>query len=191
MKLNLNQLPNDNYIISMTDVTEIEEEAKRFQYQANHDKLTGAYNRSYLDFIYQKYLDDFRENGSVCSFILLDIDDFKQINDNYGHLTGDHVLILLSNVINRRIRHDDVFVRWGGEEFLVLLPHTSKVNAMTTAEILRKEISKIDIGIDCCITSSFGVTECQDNDTKETLFERLDSALYEAKNSGKNCVKTL
>jgi len=191
MKLNLNQLPNDNYIISMTDVTEIEEESKRFQYQANHDKLTGAYNRSYLDFIYQKHLDDFRENGSLCSFILLDIDDFKDINDNYGHLTGDRVLILLSNVINHKVRHDDVFVRWGGEEFLILLPHTSKANAMTTAEILRHEISKIDIGIDRFITSSFGVTECQKGDTKETLFKRLDKALYNAKNAGKNCVKML
>ena len=189
MKLNLNKLPNDNYIISMTDVTEMEEESKRFQYQANHDKLTGAYNRSYLDFIYQKHLDDFRENGSICSFILLDIDDFKQINDNYGHLTGDRILILLSNAINHKIRHDDVFVRWGGEEFLILLPHTSNENAMTTAEILRHEISKIDIGIDCCITSSFGVTECQKGDTREILFKRLDEALYEAKNAGKDCVK--
>ncbi|MGB5965518.1 MAG: FIST N-terminal domain-containing protein [Sulfurimonadaceae bacterium] len=191
MKLNLNQLPNDNYIISMTDVTEIEEEAKRFQYQANHDKLTGAYNRSYLDFIYQKHLDEFAKSSSVCSFILLDIDDFKQINDNYGHLTGDRVLILLSNLINHKIRHDDVFIRWGGEEFLILLPHTSKENAVTTAETLRQEISKIDIGIDYRVTCSFGVTECQNGDTKETLFERLDKALYKAKNSGKNCVKTL
>lgn len=189
MKFNLNKLPNDNYIISMTDVTEIEEESKRFQYQANHDKLTGAYNRSYLDFIYQKHLDDFNESGTICSFILLDIDDFKQINDNYGHLTGDRVLILLSNLINHKIRHDDIFVRWGGEEFLILLPHTSKKNAMTTAEILRREVSKIDIGIDCCITSSFSVTECQKGDTKEILFKRLDEALYEAKNAGKNCVK--
>jgi len=191
MKLNLNRLPNQSYIISMTDVTEIEEEAKRFQYQANHDKLTGIYNRSYLDFVYQRHLDAFLDDHTTCSFILLDIDDFKLINDNYGHLTGDRVLILLSNAINHKIRHDDVFVRWGGEEFLILLPNTSKQNAIITAEILRLAVSEIDIGIDRPITSSFGVTECGDTDTKESLFERLDRALYTAKKAGKNCVRSL
>jgi len=191
LKLNLSELPNESFLISMTDVTEIEQQAKRFEYEANHDKLTGAYNRSYLEYIYQKHLDAHAKEGTDCAFILLDIDDFKLINDNYGHLTGDRVLILLSNIISHKIRHDDIFVRWGGEEFLLLLPKTSQENAMKTAEILRLEISKLDIGIDCKITSSFGVTGCRENDTKERLFERLDQALYAAKRSGKNCVTSL
>ncbi len=191
LKLNLSQLPNDTFLISMTDVTEIEQQAKRFEYQANHDKLTGAYNRSYLEYVYQKHLDNFAHENIPCAFILLDIDDFKLINDNYGHLTGDRVLILLSSIITQKIRQDDIFVRWGGEEFLLLLPKTSQENAVKLAEILRQEISKLDIGIDCRITSSFGVTGCLKNDTKEGLFGRLDSALYAAKRSGKNCVESL
>ena len=191
LKLNLSELPNESFLISMTDVTEIEQQAKRFEYEANHDKLTGAYNRSYLEYIYQKHLDAQAREGTDCAFILLDIDDFKLVNDNYGHLTGDRVLILLSNIITHKIRRDDVFVRWGGEEFLLLLPQTSQENAIKTAEILRMEISKLDIGIDCKITSSFGVTGCRKNDTKETLFERLDQALYAAKRSGKNRVSAL
>ena len=188
MKLSLNQLPNESFLISMTNVTEIEQEAKRFQYQANHDKLTGTYNRSYLELVYQQHLNDFSTNAIQCSFILLDIDDFKHINDNYGHLTGDRVLILLSNTISNKIRHDDIFVRWGGEEFLLLLPKTSQSSALKIAEVLRQEIMKLDIGIGCSITSSFGVTSCQKRDTKESLFERLDQALYMAKDAGKNCV---
>ena len=191
MKLNLNQLPNRDFIISMTDVTEMEQEAKRFEYQANHDKLTGAYNRSYLEFINQKHLDTFNEHKIDCAFILLDIDDFKQINDQYGHLTGDRVLILLSSAIQQKIRRDDIFVRWGGEEFLLLLPQTTKENATITAENLRQEIIKIDIGINQTITGSFGVTACQKNDTKESLFQRLDKALYCAKDAGKNCIEVL
>ena len=191
LKLNLSQLPNDTFLISMTDVTEIEQQAKRFEYQANHDKLTGAYNRSYLEYVYQKHLDNFAHEGIACAFILLDIDDFKRINDNYGHLTGDRVLILLSSIITQKIRQDDIFVRWGGEEFVLLLPKTSQENAVKMAEILRQEISKLDIGIECKITSSFGVTGCLKNDTKEGLFGRLDSALYVAKRSGKNCVESL
>ena len=191
MKLNLNKLPNGNFIISMTDVTQIEQDAKRFEYQANHDKLTGVYNRSYFDFIYQKHLDNFVTEHRNCSFILLDIDNFKQINDIYGHLTGDRVLILMSSTISQKIRRDDIFVRWGGEEFLLLLPNTIQDNAMLTAEIIRQEVSSIDIGIDRNITCSFGVTSCRNGDTKESLFSRLDKALYMAKESGKNCVKTL
>jgi len=191
MKLNVNRLPNGYYIVAMTDVTEIEEEAKRFEYQANHDELTGAYNRSYLEFIYQRDLDDFILNDVPCSFILLDIDDFKQINDNYGHLSGDNVLISLSKSVSRKIRHNDTLVRWGGEEFLLLLPDTIIENAVTIAEMLRKEISQIDTGSDLSVTASFGVTQCREGDTKERLFARLDKALYSAKKSGKNCVMTL
>ena len=191
MKLNLNQLPDKNYIISMTDVTEMEQEAKRFEYQANHDKLTGAYNRSYLEFIYEKHLNNMQQHGIPSSLILLDVDDFKKVNDNYGHLTGDRVLILISDIVRKKIRHDDLFVRWGGEEFILLLPNTTLHNALKTAEILRQEISLLDIGIGSHITSSFGVSSCQKGDTKESLFNRLDKALYSAKNSGKNCVISL
>ncbi|GAX86938.1 polar amino acid transport system substrate-binding protein [Lebetimonas natsushimae] len=149
---------------------------------ANYDKLTKIYNRNILSKELKKLLN---HRGSVIYF---DIDHFKNINDTYGHEKGDFVLKELAKIIKNNIREDDFFGRWGGEEFLIILPYTSYFEAIIVAEKLRKIIESHDFdGIK--VTSSFGVTYVKKDDNEETLLERVDRALYEAKNSGRNQVK--
>jgi diguanylate cyclase (GGDEF)-like protein len=118
----------------------------------------------------------------------LDIDYFKSFNDTYGHLIGDEVLILLAQHINTIVRDTDTFARWGGEEFVILLPNTSLENSINLLNKIRESISQIEHKIAGSITASFGVTSYQDGDDIESLFKRCDDALYDAKESGRNKV---
>jgi len=121
------------------------------------------------------------------SIIYFDIDHFKQINDTYGHKKGDFILKEVSKIILQNIRKTDIFGRWGGEEFIIILPFTNLENALILAEKLRKKIEEHDFdGIN--ITISFGVTELKIDDNADTLINRADEALYKAKNKGRNRV---
>ena len=121
------------------------------------------------------------------SIIYFDIDHFKQINDTYGHKKGDFILKEVSKIILQNIRKTDIFGRWGGEEFIIILPFTDLENALILAEKLRKKIEEHDFdGIN--ITISFGVTELKIDDNADTLINRADEALYKAKNKGRNRV---
>jgi diguanylate cyclase (GGDEF)-like protein len=149
---------------------------------ANYDKLTQIYNRNALS----KELKELLENrGSVIYF---DIDHFKKINDTYGHEKGDFVLKELAKVVKENLRKNDIFGRWGGEEFLILLPNSSYEETLKVAEKLRKIIENHDFG-GIKVTVSFGVTYVKKDDNEETLLQRVDEALYEAKNNGRNQVK--
>ena len=123
------------------------------------------------------------------SIILLDIDDFKNINDNFGHHIGDNILRLITKLISENIRSTDTLSRWGGEEFVILLPGTDLERAKFVANNIKKIICehKFD-NIEGKVTSSFGVATCNSDDDKESLFKRVDTILYRAKNSGKNVV---
>lgn len=122
--------------------------------------------------------------------MLADIDHFKQINDANGHLVGDDVLQEFVQAIEARLRETDYLVRWGGEEFLIILPNTTRDGAAELAENLRHEVSQRTFSdADIKLTASFGISQINSNDTIESWLQRADKALYQAKNEGRNQVK--
>ncbi len=156
------------------------------------DALTGTYNRRKIIEISQKQFEfskKFKRDFSVC---MLDIDYFKNVNDTYGHAVGDIVLKTLSKECQNSLRRDDSFGRWGGEEFIVVLPETNMDNAFVIAERIRLNISKLKIeneGKNISITVSVGVATLHSEESLEKLIENSDKALYNAKNSGRNKVR--
>ncbi|MBF0265618.1 MAG: GGDEF domain-containing protein [Gammaproteobacteria bacterium] len=158
---------------------------------AQTDPLTGTLNRMGLEKSFSREIDLAHRNKTDLSVLLFDIDHFKLINDYYGHHTGDLVLQEMTKQINQCIRTTDVFARFGGEEFIVLLNNTSRSGALLLAERIRQQIESTHLNIDnnkIQYTTSIGVTSIQDRDDKESIFKRADSALYQAKNNGRNRV---
>lgn len=181
----------DNYyVFSLTDITKLKEKSNLLEYQASHDKLTGLFNRNKFDEIYTKELKRAKRYKNNLSMILFDIDDFKYVNDTFGHQIGDEVLKEISKLLSNTIRETDISVRWGGEEFLILLPQTDLFGAQAVAEKLRLNIkNEVITQKQLNITASFGVTQMNDEIDDENLFvSRCDKLLYKAKNSGKNIV---
>ena len=131
-----------------------------------------------------------QQSHNDLSIILLDIDFFKHINDTYGHNMGDQVLIQVTHVLLRSLRNIDIVCRWGGEEFIVLLPSASLANAFVIAEKLRISIETMKIDTASSVTASFGVSQVLEGDDMRDTIYRADKALYLAKHSGRNCVKT-
>lgn len=166
-----------------------ENEAKILQLMMT-DWLTGIANRRHLDERLQSELDRVRRYGNTLSVIMTDLDNFKRVNDTYGHIKGDEVINIFSEVLTDSLRSADFVARFGGEEFLVMLPETTLAGAELLANRIREtlEARKID-GIPHPVTASFGVTEAQGSDDIEGVLRRVDQALYEAKDSGRNCVK--
>jgi diguanylate cyclase (GGDEF)-like protein len=123
------------------------------------------------------------------SVMLFDIDWFKEINDTHGHLVGDEVLRLIANQVQNNLRAQDIFVRWGGEEFVIISSDTNHKNAIQLAERLRKAIQSYTFLDKICLTASFGVTEYQENDLPKDLIQRADEKMYAAKLAGRNRVK--
>ncbi|ACM92330.1 diguanylate cyclase [Nautilia profundicola AmH] len=163
----------------------LEEELKKISF---YDSLTDIYNRYKIDLSLKSQIELAKKYKIPLSIIFFDIDDFKKINDTYGHKVGDEVLIELSKLIKRNIRQTDIFGRWGGEEFIIILPNTDLTTATHIANKLKKAIEEHSFPIIKHLTCSFGVTELKDNDSLNTLTVRADSFLYEAKNKGKNRV---
>jgi len=147
------------------------------------DPLTGVNNRRGLDDAMTTQLAMMTRYNSVFSVAIFDIDHFKQVNDQQGHLHGDHVLQDLARLFDECIRETDVVARYGGEEFVIVMPHTDLVGARNFTERLRDEVSQR-----LCITVSAGVAAVQEGDTAETLIARADTALYGAKAAGRNRV---
>lgn len=153
------------------------------------DPLTGISNRGYFMEMSKKYLNIATRNRTPLQFLLLDLDDFKHINDSYGHQTGDRVLKEFTRTINTLLRESDLFGRVGGEEFALLLQNTSLHGAMVFAERVRKGIASMPIRYEdkmLNVTVSIGLAELKDEIKIEELLRHSDIALYKAKNGGKN-----
>jgi diguanylate cyclase (GGDEF)-like protein len=162
-------------------------------YQATHDTLTNIFNRQQLNTELRKEtIRHKRYNHNLC-IIMFDIDHFKLVNDTHGHDVGDEVLINLSTLAQNHIRDIDTLARWGGEEFLILLPETKLEDAHNIAEKLRVAIENIKLikNKDDIITVSFGITQFQDDDDTTSFLKRVDDALYKAKDLGRNKVISL
>ena len=174
--------------------SEVESQKEKLYKLSVTDYLTGSYNRRFiLETLEIEFMKSKRYSFSL-SCILLDIDNFKSINDRYGHQVGDFTLKTIAEMIQETIREVDIFGRYGGEEFLVILPNTKVHDAATVAEKIRKTIAQLrfDTGNEevgsFSLTLSLGVSDIQSNNpgTVEELLCNTDKALYEAKNNNKN-----
>ena len=180
---------DDYYVFSLTDITKLKEKSNLLEYQASHDKLTGLFNRNRFDEIYTKEIKRTKRYNNELSIIIFDIDDFKMVNDTYGHQIGDEVLKEIAKITLNGVREQDINVRWGGEEFLILLPQTNITGAVTVASKIKSAIKEhIFTDKSLKITASFGVSQLLDEDDEVTLISRSDKLLYEAKKTGKDKV---
>ncbi len=160
-----------------------------FELQAKTDPLTGVANRVGT----RDLLEQIQQNQDrIYSLIMFDIDYFKAINDNHGHQVGDEVIKTLANVVRALIRDTDHLARWGGEEFIVMCPDTSKQDAVMIAELLRENIAAATFTQKLSVTCSFGVSECKKRlkNPIQRLFESADAAMYRAKKAGRNRVES-
>ncbi len=162
---------------------------KEIEKLARTDKLTGIFNRNSLDETVTAEIQAALRYREPLTVILFDVDHFKRVNDTFGHDVGDLVLIELAKRVRLHLRATDKLYRWGGEEFLVVANHTDAGGAKELAEKLRQEVKREPIDPAGPITVSFGVAQYEVNETKESLFKRVDQALYAAKRSGRDCVK--
>ena len=154
------------------------------------DHLTSLYNRKWLNRHFKEQVDQYQRYQIGLSIILLDIDQFKKINDTYGHNVGDEVLVKVAQLIRESSRTTDAYGRWSGEEFLIMLPNTKLEGAKSKAEAIRKAIADEVFSIGQ-VTCSFGVAEITTKDQQpHDLVKLADNALYEAKNNGRNRVYT-
>lgn len=172
---------------------------KRIQYKDNKelellsitDPLTGIYNRGKFNRGIDLCIRIYKERAVPFSLLLFDIDDFKEINDKYGHMAGDKIIKDVVNIIKKEIRESDVFFRWGGDEFMILLMNTDIKYAVSIAERIREIIDKFEFQTVGHVSCSFGVVSYQDGDNADSLLIRGDNVLYRAKDKGKNRVERI
>jgi diguanylate cyclase (GGDEF)-like protein len=162
--------------------------------QAVTDELTGLYNRRAFGTLGEREVGRARRYQRPLALILFDIDHFKDVNDSYGHLIGDHVLVVLTKLVTGTTRATDIVCRYGGEEFIVLMPEASREEGLAMAERLRQEISRMTVvteGGTLSLTVSLGVAALrrEDDESLESLIARADRAMYQAKAAGRNMVR--
>ena len=160
---------------------------------ASRDSLTGLFNRRWLEDLLQREMARCERSDSRLAFALLDIDHFKSVNDRYGHACGDAVLVAFGQTILAKVRATDAVARWGGEEFVLVMPDTDLSNAGLVAERLRSAIEQLTVQHDevsLRITVSIGLTDFRPGESSAALAQRADEALYAAKAQGRNRVVT-
>lgn len=170
----------------LTERKRLEEQLKNLSIT---DPLTGVYNRRFFVERLNQEIRRTNRYGDTFCVIMLDLDHFKSINDTFGHNKGDEVLIGTANTIKARIRVTDVLARWGGEEFVILLPSTDLKGAIVLANDIRERLRQQDFSIGRKVTCSFGVYEYSLGDTVDTMMTKVDSLLYQAKAAGRDCIK--
>jgi len=179
-----------HYISIQRDVTADERMRARLQQRADSDDVTGVLRRAPAEQAIGAEMERARRHGSPFSVILFDIDGFKTINDEHGHGPADEVLKQLTQLVTTRLRENDYFARWGGDEFVIVLPHTVCDGAVQLAHALQERLAGATFVDHIEVTLSVGVTEYTDGDTLGTLIKRADEALYAAKWGGRNQVVT-
>lgn len=168
----------------------LESENTSLEQLANYDPLTKLMNRRSMDIYLKDAIEKAEQKDEMFCIIMTDIDDFKKINDTYGHAAGDIVLEEISGIILENVRDEDCVCRWGGEEILILI-RSAQDTAANVAQRICKDIaaSRIDIGdVKMAITMTLGVTQYRENDTADTIVERADRSMYRGKKNGKNQV---
>ncbi len=186
--VSLNQFTPTETVATFTDISETLNEQYHLTQKVTHDKLTQAYNREFFESTIKTILEGVYIRQKQLALLMLDIDHFKLVNDTYGHNCGDTVLREISALVHSSLRSDDYLIRWGGEEFIILLTVSSLEEALKISEHCRQRIEQTLFDEVGRVTCSFGVTlHCDDEPIKQTI-QRADKALYSAKKSGRNQV---
>jgi diguanylate cyclase (GGDEF)-like protein/PAS domain S-box-containing protein len=172
------------------DITKIKQAEKNIRKMAITDFLTGVYNQRHFYYKLEKEIDRTMRYNCIFSLILFDVDEFKNFNDKYGHLEGDNILAKVGEIVKQTIRRTDSAYRYGGDEFVILMPQTNKTKATRTAERLLDSFRhSVFITEDQDLvykTLSIGVTEYQKGDNLKGVIDRVDKAMYKAKRAGGN-----
>lgn len=176
----------DSIATIMRDISETKRYQAKLEYLAGHDPLTGAFNRGRFLALLERERIQARRTGRPLSLVMFDLDHFKRVNDGYGHSVGDDVLRKLVATCRGHQREGDVLARWGGEEFMLMLPDTPLSGAMALAERLRQAIESTSFHPVPRVISSFGVAEVSPDEPEACWMKRLDAALYRAKDEGRN-----
>jgi diguanylate cyclase (GGDEF)-like protein len=160
---------------------------------ANLDTLTGSFNRRWLEHVYERESTRCAFNGKPLGILMLDVDHFKAYNDRHGHLAGDYALCLVANTLRNQLRPKDSLVRFGGEEFVILLPEIAEDEVRRIGERLLHSLENITTfyspaGVLPGVTVSIGMAQMRPKDNLQSLIERADQALYQAKQQGRNCL---
>lgn len=180
----------DIYLYYATNITKYKKIEEKLFWLSVTDELTNTYNRRYFVQRLEEEIARANRTNNRFSIIMLDIDHFKEINDHLGHNVGDAVLKKCTQeVFQNRIRRIDKLARWGGEEFVLLLPDTTLTNAINLAEDLRESLSKLEIEDVGHVTASFGITEYVSGDTVKIMIQKADERMYSAKAAGRNCIR--
>lgn len=159
--------------------------SKEFEKMAEIDCLTKLVNRGKID---RSFDEEISKEKPKLSIIFADLDMFKNVNDSHGHISGDHVLIEVANIMKNVAGEKDIVGRWGGEEFLIVCPDKGIKQTLELAEIIRKKIAEYVFIDGIRITISIGATEYIEKDTVDTMLKRTDQAMYNSKDRGKNCI---
>ena len=188
-KIDVNTIDNtDKFVVTLTDITTLTTKSKQFENKATYDALTNIYNRSKFNELLAEHYELFKRYDEPLCFAIFDIDFFKKVNDTYGHVVGDETLIKFASTIENAVRATDIFARWGGEEFTLLMPQTNLEDGFKVVDKLRELISKTPFKTIGNKTCSVGVTQFRKGDSVDSVLIRADEALYEAKESGRNKV---
>ena len=179
----------ERYSTIMHDISEYKRMEAALVHQATHDRLTGLYNRELLEEFLNHEINRAERDGDPLSMLLFDVDHFKRLNDTHGHHAGDQVLRQLGALARNVLRQSDILVRWGGEEFLAILPRTNAEGARRIAERLREAVHDHTFAVGEPVSISAGVAEYRPGECQTALTKRADDALYEAKRRGRNRVE--
>ncbi len=174
---------------AQSQITQLEAQLQEMSEQVQEDHLTGALNRRGFDNAFRREVTYLSHTQGLLCFALLDIDNFKQLNDTHGHQVGDDALVYLVEAVKETLRREDVISRYGGEEFAILLPNSALKEAISTIARIKRYLTKkffLHGNNRLLITFSAGVAQYQPGESQESLFKRADEALYRAKSNGKN-----
>jgi len=172
-------------------VNKLQSDLNKYKTESITDHLTGLFNRKYMDMKMGEEIERYKRMNTPFCVMLVDIDHFKSVNDNYGHLVGDQVLKHLSKLIQDNIRKTDFAFRYGGEEFLVIISNADVRNSQHIAEQIRKKLETVNFalkGNSFYVTASFGIASFEKTDDAESVTKRADDRLYKAKETGRNKV---
>ena len=184
----INEFDENTFIISFSDISENVIEQIKLEEQTIRDRLTNAYNREYFEKNYKKFINEFNSENSSLAIAFLDIDYFKKVNDTYGHDVGDTILIEFVKIIQKYSRRDDILIRWGGEEFILILKISSKHDLKKVLDNLRIRISENKFSTVKHMTCSIGSSLYINDENIDETIKRADVCLYEAKADGRDKV---
>lgn len=195
LAVNLMKLFADKFRQNNTVLVNSMELQQEYRTKAERDALTGLYNRTWMNEVFPRQMDLSERIGQKITLVIVDVDHFKKVNDEYGHLIGDMALRHLAFVIQKNLRESDLLVRYGGEELIVLMPGTILSSAHVVAERVRALVMDspliLENGQKLEMTVSMGMTEWRVGEKLDSMIERSDQALYEAKKNGRNQIQII